>query len=81
MDQRNNSELDQLILQELEELQPYILSHGGRIDFVEFKDSIVYVKLHGTCTQCPLSFYTLTYGIERQLKLKIPTISRVETVE
>lgn len=81
MDKRNDLELNQLILQELDCLQPYILSHGGRIDFVKFENSVVYVKLHGTCTQCPLSFYTLTYGIERQLKLKIPIISRVEAVE
>lgn len=77
----DNSEIEQLIIQELETLQPYILSHGGRIDFVEYKNSVVYVRLHGTCTQCPLSFYTLTYGIERQLKSKIQSIDRIETVE
>lgn len=77
----NDFEFDTIILQEFEALQPYILSHGGRIDFVEYKNSIVYVKLNGTCTQCPLSFYTLTHGIERQLKSKIPTIQRIEVVE
>lgn len=76
-----STELHQLILQELALLQPYIVSHGGQIDFVELKDSVVYVRLHGTCVECPLSFYTLTYGIERQLKLKIPEISRVEAIE
>lgn len=78
---QNNVEIESLIIQELELLQPYILSHGGRIDFVSYQDSVVYVRLHGTCTQCPLSFYTLTHGIERQLKSKIPVIGRVETVD
>lgn len=72
--------IEQLICQELDQLQPYITSHGGKIEFVEFKESVVYVKLYGTCVQCPLSFYTLTYGIERQLKSKISTISRVEAI-
>lgn len=73
--------IKKLIQCELDKLQPYIESHGGKIEFMELKDSVVYVKLFGTCVDCPLSFYTLTYGIERQLKSKIPSISRVETVE
>ncbi|HSW75465.1 MAG TPA: NifU family protein [Candidatus Saccharimonadales bacterium] len=81
MDQADNFEIIKQIQQALDEIQPYIQSHGGRVEFVEFKDSIVFVKFYGTCLQCPLSFYTLTYGIERQLKAKISFISRVETVE
>lgn len=76
--------LQEIILQiqrALDLLQSYIESHGGRVEFVEFKDNIVFVRLHGTCLDCPLSFYTLTYGIERQLKEKIPTILKVDTVE
>ncbi|MCX5924033.1 MAG: NifU family protein [Candidatus Dependentiae bacterium] len=81
MPQADNFEIIVQIQQALDEIQPYIESHGGRVELVEFKDSIVYVKFYGTCVQCPLSFYTLTYGIERQLKAKISAISRVEVVE
>lgn len=73
-------DIEKLICQELDKFQPYIASHGGNIEFVELKESVVYVRLHGTCVDCPLSFYTLTYGIERQLKLKIPSITRVEAI-
>lgn len=73
-------DLEKLISQELDKLQPYIASHGGNIEFVELKDSVVYVRLHGTCVECPLSFYTLTYGIERQLKSKISSITRVVAI-
>ena len=73
-------EIDQ-ILQEMAALQPYIQSHGGKIDFVKYEDSIVYIKLEGACSQCPLSFYTVTYGIERHLKSKIQTIKSVEILE
>ncbi|MFA5998962.1 MAG: NifU family protein [Candidatus Babeliales bacterium] len=81
MPQADNFEIIVQIQQALDEIQPYIESHGGRVELVGFKDSIVYVKFYGTCVQCPLSFYTLTYGIERQLKAKISSISRVEIVE
>lgn len=69
------------IKSELEGLQPYIASHGGSIEFVSFQDQIVYVALKGTCLQCPLSFYTLTYGIERTLKQKISADIVVKVVE
>ncbi|MBI2352701.1 NifU family protein [Candidatus Dependentiae bacterium] len=75
------SEIEQLIINEIDTLQPYIASHGGRIDFVKYEHSIVYVKLEGACQQCPLSFYTLTYGIERQLKSKFSGISKVAIIE
>ncbi|MCX5923627.1 MAG: NifU family protein [Candidatus Dependentiae bacterium] len=79
--EQTNFEIIVQIQQALDEIQPYIESHGGRVELVEFKDSILFIKFYGTCVQCPLSFYTLTYGIEKQLKEKIPTILRVEAVE
>ena len=81
MHQQTDSEIIVQIQQALDDIQPYIESHGGRVELVEFKDSTVFIKFYGTCVQCPLSFYTLTYGIERQLKIKIPAILRVEAVE
>ena len=69
------------INQILDGLQLYISSHGGRVEFVALKDSIVFIKFYGTCVQCPLSFYTLTYGIERHIKDKIPSISSVQAIE
>ncbi len=69
------------IQQALEGLQPYISGHGGHVEFVELKDSIVFIRFYGACLQCPLSFYTLTYGVERQIKAKVPSIIRVEALE
>ncbi len=69
------------IQQVLEGLQPYVASHGGRIEFVELKDSVVFIRFYGACLSCPLSFYTLTYGVERHIKSKIPSILRVEALE
>lgn len=69
------------IQQVLEGLQLYAVSHGGRIEFVELKNSVVFIRFYGACVSCPLSFYTLTYGIERHIKAKIPSIIRVEALE
>ena len=69
------------IQQVLEGLQPYIASHGGHVEFVEFKDFVVFIRFYGTCLECPLSFYTLTYGIERHIKDKVPSVLRVEALQ
>jgi|GEM_PF-724278 len=70
-----------LIVQILEGLLPYIASHGGNVEFVALRDTVVFIKFYGTCVQCPLSFYTVTYGIERHIKAQISWITRVEVVE
>lgn len=64
----------------LEEVRPMLALHRGNVEFVEFKDSVVYVRLLGTCHGCPLSQLTLKAGIEEMLKAKIAGIDRVEAV-
>lgn len=81
IEQSADHEIIAQIQQILDELQLYISSHGGRVEFVSLKDSIVFIKFYGTCVQCPLSFYTLTYGIERHIKNKIPSILSVQAIE
>lgn len=70
-----------LVEQVLTELLPYIASHGGHVELVRIEDAVVFIKFSGACVQCPLSFYTVTYGIERHIKVKVPWITRVEVIE
>lgn len=77
----SSSQILAQIQQVLDGLQSYISSHGGKVEFVELKDCVVFIRFYGTCLECPLSFYTLTYGIERHIKAKIPSILRVEALE
>jgi Fe-S cluster biogenesis protein NfuA len=65
----------------LEELRPAILQDGGDIHFVRFENGTVFVKLHGACVSCPISFITLKMGLEAQLKSKIPGIESVIALE
>lgn len=62
------------------ELQPFIENDGGRIEFVSFdlKTGTVFVSLHGACTNCPMSSYTLKLGIEQNLKSRIPEVKEVQ---
>lgn len=65
----------------LAQLQPYIASHGGAVELVRVENNVVYIKFQGACVQCPLSFYTVTYGIERQIKAQISSIQSVQVIE
>jgi Fe-S cluster biogenesis protein NfuA len=69
------------IKQEIKLLEPYVASHGGQIDFVSFEDHTVFIRLTGSCETCPLSFYTVTVGLEQQLTSRVPEVKRVELVD
>ena len=65
----------------LEELRPAILKDGGDIHFVRFENGIVFVKLHGACVSCPISFITLKMGLEAQLKKRVSGVESVVSVD
>ena len=65
----------------LEELRPAILQDGGDIHFVRFENGTVFVRLHGACVSCPISFITLKMGLETQLKEKVHGVKSVESVD
>ncbi len=65
----------------LAELRPAILQDGGDIHFVRFENGTVFVRLHGACVSCPISFITLKMGLETQLKEKVPGVTSVESVD
>lgn len=69
------------IEQVLDQLRPNIQMDGGDIEFVKFEDCIVYVRLQGACTTCPMSIYTLKMGVEEAIKEQVPQVIEVIAVE
>ncbi len=64
----------------LEKIRPSLQADGGDVEFVDYEDGIVKVRLQGACSGCPMSQMTLKNGIERILKEEIPEIKSVESV-
>ena len=64
----------------LDIIRPSLQADGGDVEFVDYKDGIVQVRLRGSCAGCPMSQMTLKAGIERMLKKEIPEIKSVESV-
>ena len=36
----------------INKIRPYINSEGGELDFVDFVDGIVYIRMSGACVGC-----------------------------
>jgi Fe-S cluster biogenesis protein NfuA/nitrite reductase/ring-hydroxylating ferredoxin subunit len=65
----------------LEEVRPYMNSHGGDVELVKVEDGTVHVRLRGACSGCSLSAVTLKNGVEEAVKSRIPEIEQVVMVE
>ena len=65
----------------LDQIRPNIQMDGGDIEFVEFQDGIVYIRLTGACVGCPASIYTVKLGVEQAIKDVIPDVVEVVAVD
>ncbi len=60
-----------------EEVRPAVAMDGGDIVFAGFRDGVVEVYMHGSCSGCPASTATLKMGIEARLREEIPEVEAV----
>ncbi|MEJ8598338.1 NifU family protein [Riemerella anatipestifer] len=76
-----NNSLEVRVENALESIRPFLNKDGGDIELVKIEGTVVYVKLLGNCSGCPVSFSTMKLGVENTVKEKVPEITRVENVE
>jgi len=80
-DTQDEAPLRRRVQQIIDLMRPTIQSDGGDLELVDVRDDgTVLVRFHGACVGCPSSSMTLQAGIERNLKLHIPSVSTVEAV-
>ena len=79
--ENKNAETIKEIHRVLDKLRPYLNSEGGDIQFVDFEDGIVYVRMLGACVGCGSIDYTLKEGIEALLVEYVPEVIEVRKVE
>ncbi len=75
------NELFVQVRHELEQMESYVQSHGGQIELVTIVGYEISVRLKGACDTCPLSFYTITFGLEQRLHKAIHPSVRVIIVD
>jgi Fe/S biogenesis protein NfuA len=62
------------------QINPAVAGHGGFIEFIDFKDGTVYLRMGGGCQGCGMANVTLKQGIERMLREEIPEIQQIMDV-
>ena len=67
-----------LVEEALDEVRPYIESHGGHVELLEVDGGTVHLRLGGACDGCAGSAMTLTRGIEQALREHLPSFERIE---
>jgi Fe-S cluster biogenesis protein NfuA/nitrite reductase/ring-hydroxylating ferredoxin subunit len=60
---------EQIVVEEaLDEIRPYIESHGGGLELLDVDDGVVHVRMSGACNGCAGSAITLRRGVEEILR-------------
>lgn len=77
LEERSRDEIVSDINKVLNKLRPYLNSEGGDLEFIDFIDGIVYVRMLGACDGCGAVDYTLKDGIEALLIEYVPEVIEV----
>jgi Fe-S cluster biogenesis protein NfuA/nitrite reductase/ring-hydroxylating ferredoxin subunit len=74
--------VEERVLRALDDVRPYLGSHGGDVELVEVTDEgAVRLRMLGSCDGCPSSAVTLQLAVEGAILAAAPEISAVEVVE
>jgi Fe-S cluster biogenesis protein NfuA/nitrite reductase/ring-hydroxylating ferredoxin subunit len=62
----------------LDEVRPYLDSHGGDVELLSVDEGVVRLRMQGSCKGCPSSAATLKLAIEDAIHKHAPDVEAVE---
>ena len=71
---------EEVIIDIIDNIRPYILNDGGNIEFVKYENNIVYIKMMGACANCNMLDLTLKEGIEAAIKSEVPEVKAIVNI-
>ncbi|MGI8517903.1 MAG: NifU family protein [Acidimicrobiia bacterium] len=72
-------DLDLRITGALDDVRPYLGSHGGGMEYMGIDDEgVVLLRLQGSCDGCPASSVTVKQAVETAILKVAPEVVRVE---
>ena len=72
--------MEEQIKNVIHKLRPYLQRDGGDIEYVDFIDGIVYVRMLGACAGCTMIDDTLKDGVEQILMEEVPGVLEVQNI-
>ena len=73
--------MEEKILEVINQINPYLNSDGGNIEFIKYEDWTVYVKLTGACGYCMYKNDTIDDFVLRSIQEEVPEVKEVINVE
>jgi Fe-S cluster biogenesis protein NfuA/nitrite reductase/ring-hydroxylating ferredoxin subunit len=71
-------DLETRIIGALEEVRPYLQSHGGNEELLGVEGGVARLRLEGSCNGCPSSTMTLKLAIEEAIQKAAPDLEGIE---
>jgi Fe-S cluster biogenesis protein NfuA len=66
------------VLGALDEVRPYLATHGGGVELLGVGDGVVRLRLEGSCNGCPSSALTLQSAVDEAIMRAAPDVERIE---
>jgi Fe-S cluster biogenesis protein NfuA/nitrite reductase/ring-hydroxylating ferredoxin subunit len=66
------------VAEALDDVRPYMESHGGNVELVSLDDGVARIRLEGSCDGCPASSSTLELAIKTALEETAPDLLGIE---
>jgi Fe-S cluster biogenesis protein NfuA/nitrite reductase/ring-hydroxylating ferredoxin subunit len=66
------------VLGALDEVRPYLQSHGGNVELVSLDEGVLRLRLEGSCSGCPSSAATLALAVEDAIRKAAPEIEEIK---
>jgi Fe-S cluster biogenesis protein NfuA len=66
--------MEDRVRQALEQVRPYLHSHGGNVELLGIDDGVARLRLEGSCKGCPSSAVTMKQTIEEAILAKAPDV-------
>ncbi|MDR1499329.1 MAG: NifU family protein [Rickettsiales bacterium] len=62
-------------------VRPVLVMDGGNVEFIDYKNNIVTVRLLGACNGCPLSAITLKNVVLEMIRDAVPEVEGIEMAD
>jgi Fe-S cluster biogenesis protein NfuA/nitrite reductase/ring-hydroxylating ferredoxin subunit len=66
--------VEKRVLQALDQVRPYMESHGGNVELLGVEDGVVRLRLVGSCDGCAASSSTLELAVEKAIQEEAPDV-------
>jgi Fe-S cluster biogenesis protein NfuA len=61
----------------LDEVRPYLKTHGGGVELLGIDAGVVRLQLQGSCSGCPSSAVTLKHAVEEAIHKAAPDVAEI----